>query len=226
MSYVAIDLRKVKEPVDAFVDVQWNEDKSVAFERWDNSGPQNYVKVDGINLSVKRDGFTKYETILNGKTFKFDFYQTDARCIFRCKKWNSTNSAIIATANAIGRVGKVYGGHIRYEWLMGVGYRQKTGFLSSNGIQLYYKDEDRNIFCLEFDFKKQVDVQIIAHEILCRAALYRLAMLDEKGADETEFLQKHSVSPMIPANQDPKLFSLIFFPNYYFAPTGADKRPK
>lgn len=209
-------------------------------EEWDN-GLKNVIvpKCVFVERSVKGQP-SKYEMVLDGGEIKYKFYVTDSRAIFLCDKYDKgggyigmgVGAAVALAANAVSKMnaaarskGTVLLGHIRYEWLTLIQYRYKKGWLDSDTLQLYYEDDEKTWWCISVSFEKGTDIDFIANNILQRACKYRLAMNDEKGEKEMAFFTKYADGDKITLNSDRKQFNECYFPNYYVAPRGENKRP-
>ena len=205
-------------------------------EKWDR-GLDNVVTATSYCVRYKSENDQSFTQMAHSTDIRLETYVTDSRVIFRCEKydkgggWYGGPSALILNTGskimaAHRRKGKIMVGHVRYEWLNAVMFQHKLNWTLAESIKLLYSDNQRNTWVVELYFKKGIDAEFLANNILHRAAKYRLEMKDEKGAKEIEFFTHNAQSGAIAPAADPKRqYSSIVFPNHYFAPMGEDKRP-
>jgi hypothetical protein len=126
---------------------------------------------------------------------------------------------IALTANAVSksrakkrREGNMMVGHVRYPWLMTVGFRQKTGALSSDVLRLGIVVSQPNASgSLIFDIGLPgVNTAEVARDVVSRAARYRLAHTD--GSMPPEERQRAEELAMGPApTPEPRGYTTYFF---------------
>lgn len=237
MTFNAIIISEIGNQDQPFAYAITDDEGNLVSEKHDH-GLSNVLTATAITVKKCANGVNDYVQTMHGTDIKIDVYVTDSRVAILCKKydkgggWTGGLTALALNAGskilaAHRRKGKVLIGHIRYEWLCDIAYQAKISWLTSDCLRIFYKDAEKNQWCLELTFKKGTDSAFIANDILRRASKYRLEMTDEKGEKETAFFAKYSTgSGKIPLTDDPKnKLSIIAFPNSYFAPKGEDKRP-
>jgi hypothetical protein len=211
-------------------------------EKWDN-GLGNVLTSTSYTMlaKTKHQGQFQLKTVPNC-ALKFTLTVTDARIACLCDDYDfgdvrysslGTNSDLL---NFVQRrrakkrsAGKVYLGHIRYEWLEAVGYKRKVSMNTNDELRFMYQDTERTTYILDFIFPKGTDTEFLANDILHRACRYRLAMTDTENEGRqkaTAFFMQYSVSGKIEPDEDQKKYhSCITIPHYYFAPGGEKFRP-
>ena len=203
-------------------------------DEFDN-GLNHRVMAKAIYIHQARAGESKLSTIAYYREINLEMTITDCRIIYRCDKYDKgsqwsgglTALALNAVERAVANkktAGKVLLGHIRYEWIKEILYREKSGFLNDSSIRIVYVDLDKNTYVIETIFNKDTDIKFVANEILHSASKYRLTTNDEKNEKELLFLEKYS-NEKIPEDPNPKEFSNIRFPYFYNAPSGKNIRP-
>jgi len=137
-----------------------------------------------------------------------------------------TDARVVVISSVAGSDGDVIIGHVRYEWLRLVGYREKS-LSKPNRIGMIYEDLDRTRYLVDIAIKSKTDVAALANEILRRACLYRLAMTDEKPDKEVAFYTQYSTGRKITPNSEPKKqTSSVEISRAYLAPGGQNFRPE
>lgn len=237
----AIDIREIGDQSNPFAFPATDNMCNLIEEPWDGRlGTPMNVK-DVVVMNQHEEG-SDYVKVVDAADAKFDFYITNSRAILLCKKYDKGSvwfgigglgaaAALVGTAvskisAAVRSKGTVLLGHIRYEWLMGVGYKRKTGWLDGDYVYLYYLDFTDTAWCFYLPFPKGTDTANIANKILQQACKYRLEMNDEKKESDVVFYEKHAKGAKITPADDPKMMSQCFLPSYYYAPGGEEKRPK
>ena len=82
--------------------------------------------------------------------------------------------------------GKIYVGHLRYEWLRSVQFQHKTSFRTEDLLALTYVTNSKR-HTIVLGLKNGPDPEILAKEIFNRACAYRLSMNDEKDDSLIDF---------------------------------------
>jgi len=137
-----------------------------------------------------------------------------------------TDARVVVLANAAEPDGSATVGHVRYEWLRMVGYREKS-WSNHNCIVLVYEDQNSARYLVQIVLKSKADVAALANDILRRACLYRLTMTDEKPDKEVAFYTQYSTGRKITPKFEPKKqISSVEFSRAYLAPGGQKFRPE
>jgi hypothetical protein len=212
-------------------------------EKWDN-GLGSVLTSTSFTMLAK----TRHQSQFQLKTapncaLKFALTVTDSRVACLCDDYDfgdvrysglSTNADVL---NLFQRrrakkrsAGKVYLGHLRYEWLESVGYKRKVSMNTKDELRLLYRDDEGTDYVLDFAFPKGTDTEFLANDILRRCCLYRLSMTDTENENRqkgTAFLEKYSTGGRIEPDENPKEYhSTITLPYWYRAPGGEKFRPE
>ena len=162
------------------------------------------TSLDVFQASVTRmvDGTFKQQ--VNLSDLKLDVSFTESRLILYCRKWSkggfigstdpiglivaATTAAVSATRAANRRKGTALAGHLHWDAVRAIGWRPRTMW-DTNAISIAYLDrtggeEQRCRILLEF--KRGVDAQAVARQILDRVIAYRFSSDEEFTADELE----------------------------------------
>jgi len=208
-------------------------------EVWDHGLRQLPAELKMLNF-FKRTVHDKSDRVLfNVGNIKPSLFVTDSRVILFCQDYDkgdsqySGNGSLILNAleHRKGKkraAGKAFAGHIRYEWLLHVGYKKKVSFGTDEQILLIYQDNDQTTYKLELIFTKTTDAEALAHDILRRACNYRLTMTDTDSQNEkaVEAFKKYANGGRIDPSDDPKTkYSIVRLPYCYLAPGGKTFRP-
>ena len=211
--YVAFSNDEVGLQTDPWLDVQWDKHKNPIPEPLDH-GISSSLRYSWLKLSMKGDAESNYREILNTKALS-ELYVTDSRVILSCKKWEESMIGLVSMVKTAGRV---YGGHIRYEWLTEVRFRDEHGLLAFCEIRLSYKDAAGNIYMTEIDTRRRPTTEP-ANSILAKACRYRLAMNDTKTEEQIAFF----TTPVF--SQEDKWW-VAAIPGSYPASAGQEFRPR
>lgn len=235
MEFKAVYISEIGNNEQPFAYAGTNDSGQLVEEEWDHGLQQ--VTATSVKLEHQQAGQGFYKRSLEVDNIKISLYVTDSRIALHCPKYDKgggwgggslaapvLNVASKLRAHARSK-GKILLGQIRYEWLRAVGYYRRTGFLGIDQLLFGYYDSDKTAWKLTLTLKKDTDSEFLAHDILNRAAKYRLAMTDENDKDELEFFKDCSSGRRIEPAEDKKKFSVINFPSSYEAPTGEGKRP-
>jgi hypothetical protein len=195
----------------------------------------------GMTLTSFSSGIEHEE--LKDDEIEVSIYSTDSRIAFLCKKYDRGGGwsgggliglTVAATANAVSKArakkrsaGKVMVGHIRYEWLIKVGFMHKT-FWSPNSISLMYADTSNIVWRLDLKLPKRSNPEAIANFIAQKAAQYKLGMTDEKSGVDVEIYTAYANGKKIPLEGKKEIsWTGSAFNKAYFAPTGGEEfRPR
>jgi hypothetical protein len=179
-----------------------DETSFVEHEERDAEGHEFVASRLELTEKIGRDGKARQIAFLRDD--KSDVLITDCRVVVNCRNWDAGGGAfgmglgatlagienVISKAKARKRRrGKMCLGHIRYEWLMGVGYEPKTKWTSTPTIRFVVWDgngpETWRILYLNIVVSKALDPRALATEIVQRSARYWLSWADESaGVDE------------------------------------------
>lgn len=240
MAYFAVKVMELHNSSEPFKRVATDEEGHFIEDEFDHGLDQKYM-VRSLFLDRKRTKDTKREDIVRAEEIKIDMIVTDCRVIFRCDNYDKGDStwrggglssvalnAYERTKGKIRSAGKSLIGHVRYEWLLGIGYiaKLRSGFFhpAQYGLQFAYLDKNDSIYYLQVYFKRETDTAEIANDILHRAAKYRMAMQDEKTEEELTFFNQYAEKLIEPSEKSDD-FSNVKFPNVYSAPGGKEYRP-
>ncbi|MDR0594444.1 MAG: zinc ribbon domain-containing protein [Bifidobacteriaceae bacterium] len=231
--YRALYVAEYGDREEPFATAGLTDDGLLAPEDWD-IGLQESFQVKQFDLQYS--GNKGWTSALAAEEIDISVYITASRIAFWSPKYDKGSRwvgggvaglAVALTANAISaavaarrRRGKALIGHIRYEWLSAVAFKDKK-FLSDKEIRLVYKDSDSTKWALDLVLPRRVDAMATAQWVTASAARYRLAMADQKDPEETDALVALlSPSPLVPEGRD---FAVYGFPTFYNAPFGGRK---
>ena len=213
----------------------------------DNLGMIVQEKLDGhLTVSETTKGMALQSTThlgthtdIEDDEIEMSMYITDCRIAFLCKEYERGGGwvgwggglVVAVVANAVSKsnakkrtLGKTMTGHIRYEWLIDVGFERKTSFMTDNCINLNYRDTDNIDWTLALNFPKNVNTEELANNIVQKAARYKIAMNTPKSADELKLLHYYAKGGRI-AVPDPKAWSWSETFGAFQAPDGEGARP-
>ena len=198
-------------------------------------------RLEGISLSKSPDGQKGFQEMLNLISRDNYLYLTESRLIVLNQKYNKNEAgswigfggvsamvigeALTAAGRAVEahkRKGKALVGHLRYEWISMVRYKEKKGILSYPVLEIYYKDINKTTWCLTLYLPTSDGGAYSFAEYLVHAlAIHRTKMDDKKDEDTQKFIDKYTDVknhiPLPPAEGD---FAQISVPVYYFATKG------
>lgn len=244
MAFCAIDILEIGDQSKPFLYPSTDGMCNIVKEKWDNR-LGNPVVADSIVVERELPGV--YNPIKELELLeKLNLYITDSRVIMQCEKYDkgggwvgfSVGGAITAAAINVGSKmlaksrskGTVLLGHLRYEWLLGIGYmqRKQTGWraiVNHDSMTLCYSDDEGILWSITLVFKAGTGTELMANDILRRACTYRLAMNDEKNPECIDFFKKYKSGATMPSSGDHKQHSgFITFPSIYDAPFGENQR--
>lgn len=230
MTYNILTLRTAEFDDGALYPVLGDERNEIEFESWDGADVKT---LHATSLTVSRAIGSSLSREVGISDIKASVFVTDARVAVACTKYDKgggwrgaslavpvLNLASMARA-AARRRGKMLVGHVRYPWLKAVGFTEKTGMTSSDGLRLVTVHKvDGNERTLYFDlgFPKGTDTAKLAHLISQRAARYRLGsgepLKDEARVKFEELVSGH------PLRGEPKKYVHYSMPTYFFVAAG------
>lgn len=235
----AIVIQQIGDRDEPYAYAGTDDDGNIIEDPYDN-GLTHKVTASSIYVSRKRQGESDYNILMQDNEVNIDVIVTDCRVIICCmeydkgdRKWSGGLTALALNAYEKSKAkrrsgGKLILGHIRYEWLLAIGYinKPKSGIFSFEdyGIRLFYQDTDKSVYDISLKFPKGTDTAFVANEILHAATKYRYDMQDEKDDKGTMFYTKYMRNNIEP-NENIKEYSMVQFPDIYFAPRGKDYRP-
>ena len=166
-------------------------------EQGDGLSPQTVIATD---LELKTLRGDKRELQFKSLGIKAEMRITDCRVTVACSKydkgggWIGGGTALVFNGvskarAAIRRRGKSVVGHVRYPWLSSVLYSPKMGIGDSEQLLVTCKQRVGGEVvqeCLYVNFPKTTSAELVAKEIVRRAAAYRLATSADLDADQRE----------------------------------------
>lgn len=242
--YPFLFLANSAEPSHPYIFANINEDKTLCLEPED--GEVLRIRMTGLSVSMRKKGekqFTK--AISDPACGDYVLYITDDRIAVINPKYNKDRSAgwigigdlstmMIASAltyaergiRAVLRQEKAHAGHIRYEWIVSIGYDHKVKFLDNETLRITYKDHQNTVWLVDLYVNtKDADAETLANMILKKAARIRTSMTDEKDQDSADFnADVLNGKKIIAKSDDPSKFSMISFPDFFLASYGAEYR--
>ncbi|MCQ2752031.1 MAG: zinc ribbon domain-containing protein [Coriobacteriales bacterium] len=207
MAYETMYVTHFGEEVDKYAYPSISSDGDIEREEMDGS----FSRTDVANniYVVAGDDTSQYIEKIH-----INIYVTDSRVVLSSTDyikggtWISTDliSGAIMTGiekgiAAVRRKGKMFIGHIRYEWLQSVAYIRQSGMLSKDSINLVYKSDDIQ-YRVKLSFKEYTDTSALAQKIVKKCIAYRLNMSDPKDEAEIEFYNKNAHEPQWKAYSD------------------------
>jgi hypothetical protein len=237
---------QVRECVTSYEAVGLNQNGQLVLDAWDKA-LRRAAKAVRIELVPQKifgggDGFDL--------TLDLGVFVTDSRIIFYSPTYKEKGdtyigwgiggmiAAAVATAGSAAaaemnnNTGMVALGHLRYEWITGIGYichPKRGGFLDLEiqTIQIEYTDSKNRPYYVDLYLAGGENARDIANDLLHRICSYRLAMSDVKDPKAAELWEYYarpiSVIPPAPNEQQ---HSIIRLPPGYTAPNGEDVRPE
>lgn len=200
---------------------------------WDDLDTRRTKPVVVTKIELREFAGAQHNEILRVENIAAIMTVTDARVALVCSKYDKgggwVGGATALAANAASKAlaanrrrGKTLIGHVRWPWVAAVGYERKTGMLSDEMISITtatrHGDGQRN-FRLRLTFPKNVNAHSVAHEIVARAARFRLTHgpLEDRYRDDMIGL---TTPPPLAVIKDQ--LSVWNLPNSYLAlPTNA-----
>jgi hypothetical protein len=179
-------------PPDPLYPVPGDQPNTVETERGDGTNcttvPATLIAVYGVQPGRNR----RLARLLN---IKASIHITDQRVAVACSKFDKgggftplgglASGAIALTANTVSKArassrrrGKMLVGHVRYPWLLCVGFKEKSGLLSQEVLRLGLVNPapgESNALFVDLVIPKNLDSKEIARSIAQRAAAYQLA---------------------------------------------------
>lgn len=173
--------------------------------------------------------------LLSLRDVKLEVFLTASRVAIACVKYDKgggwvgfggAGAAVALTANVVSKAraarrrrGKVLVGQVRHQWLAAVGYKPKTGWLSSEEVRLHIVDGTATpprALLVDLTLPKNVDAAAVAQSIVRSAAAYRLrADTSFQNAERATF-ETLSVADRLSAPA-PKRFAMYSMPTSYKA---------
>lgn len=242
--YPFLFLANSAEPAHPYIFANINEDKTLCLEPED--GEVLRIRMTGLSVSMRKKGEKQFaKAISDPACSDYVLYVTDDRIAVINPKYNKDRSAgwigigdlstmMIASAltyaergiRAVLRQEKAHAGQIRYEWIASIGYDHKVKFLDNETLRITYKDHQNTVWLVDLYVNtKDADAETLANMILKKAARIRASMTDEKDQESADFnADVLSGKKMIKKSDDPSKFSMISFPDFFFASYGAKYR--
>ena len=235
MGYSLLFKRQFGDHENPFAYVETDESGNIIPEPWDH-GLDRRVTFTGISITYRLNGESKFKQSYIARDSKYDLYVTDSRLIFKLKslkkelkfKGSLIDYGIDALFKkfedkAVEGLGVL--GHLRYEWIVGIMYFEKTGWKDNNMLRFTYYDRDSTLWQVTVTFPNDMDVRFLANEILHLSCCYREKTTCEKNEKLKQFIEKYKTDDISPA-ADPKAnFSSIAFPSVKMAGYGENERP-
>lgn len=190
-----------------------------AVYRWENEDWTTYVVADSFS----------------------ELYITNSRVIVRCERynknrsrqegwWESNNISMLLDfgqflRNNRERRGNSLIGHLRYEWVNVLGYKEESPF-ERGLIRFIISDSDATSVCLDAYPLRGIRVSFLADNLLRRIAHYRLSMTDQKSQEAISTLQDYATGNVKISEPEIKKISTIRIPGSYLFPQGHMHIPK
>jgi hypothetical protein len=234
MSFNIIAIREAGESDQPEMYPLLTDERRLAFEAADGRDPR-WCTAKALSVGEFRDGRTGHVMAISD--ISAEVVVTDGRIAVVCTRFDkgggwvgSPFTSLLLNLVSIVRArirsrGKAMVGHIRYPWLVSVGFSPKRGFLDANKIRLVIEDgtafESRTVL-FDLTYGKHVDTAAIAADICRRAARQRLARNAEMKEDARSGFERLLDAPRLPDPQ-PGEFAFYRMPNYWKArPETAD----
>lgn len=226
MSYTMLTIRTAEFEDGALYPVLGDERNEIEFEALDG---RDVKTLYAESLTVLRTVGSKLVTQAKVSDIKATVFVTDARVAIACTKydkgggWRGASLAVPVlnlaskARAATRRRGKMLVGHVRYPWLVSVGFIAKTSWSTSDQIRLTVAEKvDGNAKQMHLDltFPKGTDVAKLAQVIAQRAAAYRLTHDVELADAERAAFEALVRGGTAPAPQ-PKQFTVFRMPTYF-----------
>lgn len=192
----------------------------------------NANSVEILSYNSDLESFRR-ESLYNNLEWRISI--TKARIVFHCIKPGKVNvrytnllSSAIDKAVAVATTsGRVLSGHLRYEWIIKLGY-MNTQTNKSDEIIIFYQDKSKMMYqVILTGIQSNLDPLNIAAILTANIANYRIHMNDDKTVNEVKQLEQ-MLDPnfKFPLSTHVKKHGTISFPNPYYAPLGKSKRPQ
>jgi hypothetical protein len=191
MSFNVLAIRTADDEDGRLYPVVGAERAPVELEEWDGTALQT-VLVRGLSLSETVNNGSRKRLLLL-RDIKLDVLITDARVVLACKNWDQlpkawgvglgATSALITNVTrsvkaARARRGKMLLGHVRYPWLMYVGFEPKRRWLDSPKLRFGLMErpsrDQQRLVLIDLALAKSHDSAAIARSVAQRAAQYWL----------------------------------------------------
>lgn len=232
------------EPSHPYIFANINEDKTLCLEPED--GEVLRIRMTGLSVFMRKKGEKEYaKAISDPACSDYVLYVTDDRIAVINPKYNKDRSAgwigigdlstmMIASVltyaergiRAALRQEKAHAGQIRYEWVASIGYDHKVKFLDNETLRIKYQDHQSTVWLVDLYINtKDADAETLANRILKKAVRIRASMTDEKDQKSADFYADVlGGKKKIKKSDDPSKFSMISFPDFFFASYGAQYR--
>lgn len=242
--YPFLFLANSAEPSHPYIFANINEDKTLCLEPED--GEVLRIRMTGLSVFMRKKGEKEYaKAISDPACSDYVLYVTDDRIAVINPKYNKDRSAgwigigdlstmMIASVltyaergiRAALRQEKAHAGQIRYEWISSIGYDHKVKFLDNETLRITYKDHQSTVWLVDLYINtKDADAETLANRILKKAVRIRASMTDEKDQKSADFYADVlGEKKKIKKSEDPSKFSMISFPDFFFASYGAQYR--
>lgn len=242
--YPFLFLANSAEPSHPYIFANINEDKTLCLEPED--GEVLRIRMTGLSVFMRKKGEKEYaKAISDPACSDYVLYVTDDRIAVINPKYNKDRSAgwigigdlstmMIASVltyaergiRAALRQEKAHAGQIRYEWVASLGYDHKVKFLDNETLRIKYQDHQSTVWLVDLYINtKDADAETLANRILKKAVRIRASMTDEKDQKSADFYADVlGGKKKIKKSDDPSKFSMISFPDFFFASYGAQYR--
>lgn len=242
--YPFLFLANSAEPSHPYIFANINEDKTLCLEPED--GEVLRIRMTGLSVFMRKKGEKEYaKAISDPACSDYVLYVTDDRIAVINPKYNKDRSAgwigigdlstmMIASVltyaergiRAALRQEKAHAGQIRYEWVASIGYDHKVKFLDNETLRIKYQDHQSTVWLVDLYINtKDADAETLANRILKKAVRIRASMTDEKDQKSADFYADVlGEKKKIKKSDDPSKFSMISFPDFFFASYGAQYR--
>ena len=242
--YPFLFLANSAEPSHPYIFANINEDKTLCLEPED--GEVLRIRMTGLSVSMRKKGEKQFaKAISDPACSDYVLYVTDDRIAVINPKYNKDRSAgwigigdlstmMIASVltyaergiRAALRQEKAHAGQIRYEWVASIGYDHKVKFLDNETLRIKYQDHQSTVWLVDLYINtKDADAETLANRILKKAVRIRASMTDEKDQKSADFYADVlGEKKKIKKSDDPSKFSMISFPDFFFASYGAQYR--
>ena len=122
------------------------------------------------------------------------------------------SGAVALTANAVSKArassrrrGKMLVGHVRYPWLVCVGFRERTGLLGMESLRLGLVNpapEGFKALFINLGLPKNLSARELAKTVAQRAATYQLADAENAIPENRPRLETLTNAPLLPSQSD------------------------
>lgn len=231
MTFNILTIRTAEFEDGSLYPVLGDESSEIEFEPRDGKDVKSLF---ANRLAVHRIVGSNLEKQASVADIRASVFITDARVAVACSKYDKGGgwrggSLAVPVLNVVSharaahrRRGKMLVGHIRYPWLVSVGFVEKSGMGSSDGLRLKVIEKVEGVgrtMTLDIGFPKGTDTARLAALIAQRAAQYRLTHDPELGEKELVSLTNLARGPQQLVGQ-PKQYTFYEMGTHFFVSSG------